>query len=189
MIWHDSGIILYHKPLAERGLVLTLLTREHGRHKGLVRSRKTCFFYASQVDVTWQGRVEEHLGLFKLDQPYGHALSLLSHPGAMRIMELMCMMCMHLLPERLSVPGVYEDFCDAVQELSGSKALHAYTLFEASLFQELGYDIAPTSASLLFSLQERQSLLMSYWPHLSYLHSARQNFIEDMAQAFARSSQ
>lgn len=186
MIWHDKGIVLHHKPLAERGLILTLLTRDHGRHKGLVRSRKTCFFYASQIDVTWQSRIEEHLGLFKTDQPYGYALTLLPHPGAMRIMELMCVMCMHLLPERLAVPGLYEDFCATLKELSGNRALQAYTAFEACLFQELGYDIVSTSSSLLFSLQERQSLLISYWPHLSYLHAARQSFIEDISLAFSR---
>jgi len=186
MIWHDSGIVLHHKPLAERGLILTLLTREHGRHKGLVRSRKTCFFPGSQVEVTWQSRIEEHLGLFKLDQPHGHALALLHHPGAMRIMELMCIMCLHLLPERLAVPGLYEHFCDSLKELGGAKALQAYTIFEASLFQELGYDVPLPSPSLLSSLQKRQSLLVSYWPNLSFLHTARQSFIEDVTQAFAR---
>ena len=185
MVWQDSGVVLHYKLLAERGCVVTLLTREHGRHKGLVLSRKTCFFHASQVEVTWQSRIEEHLGVFKMDQPYGYALMLLAHPGAMKILALMCMMCFYLLPERLVVPGVYEHFSATLHALGGKRALYAYALFETTLLQELGHDVPPLHPLLLHSLQERHPLVIAYWPHLSELHAARQHFLEDIAKALS----
>ena len=37
MEWSDAAIVLSSRPHGENGVILELLTREHGRHLGLVR--------------------------------------------------------------------------------------------------------------------------------------------------------
>ena len=37
MEWNDEAIVLSARPHGENGVILELLTREHGRHAGLVR--------------------------------------------------------------------------------------------------------------------------------------------------------
>jgi len=44
--WNDSGIILSAKKYGEKGLIINLLTQEHGRHLGWVninRNKKNIY--------------------------------------------------------------------------------------------------------------------------------------------------
>ena len=67
MRWTDEGIVLGTKRHGEGNAILELMTRDHGRHLGLVRggagSRLRPVLQAgNQVSATWQARLDEHLG-------------------------------------------------------------------------------------------------------------------------------
>ena len=69
MEWSDDAIVLSTRSHGESGAIIELLTRDHGRHAGLVRggaSRriKPTLQPGNSVHVQWRARLEEHLGSF-----------------------------------------------------------------------------------------------------------------------------
>src|SRR5258708_35616680 len=69
MEWNDDAIVLSSRAHGENGAILELLTRDHGRHAGLVRggaSRrvKPTLQPGNSVHVQWRGGVGEQLGSF-----------------------------------------------------------------------------------------------------------------------------
>src|SRR6476659_10728921 len=72
MQWTDDGIVLGVKRHGEANGILELMTREHGRHLGLVRggfgSRlKPVLQPGNSVSATWRARLDEHLGSYSVE--------------------------------------------------------------------------------------------------------------------------
>ena len=72
MQWTDEGIVLGVKRHGEASAILELMTREHGRHLGLVRggfgSRlKPILQPGNTVSATWRARLDEHLGNYTVE--------------------------------------------------------------------------------------------------------------------------
>src|SRR5204863_9655699 len=66
MEWRDTGFVLATRRHGESALIAELLTREHGRHAGLVRGghsprRRALLQPGNQVTASWRGRLAEHL--------------------------------------------------------------------------------------------------------------------------------
>src|SRR5258708_9476499 len=69
MEWNDDAIVLSSRAHGESGAILELLTRDHGRHAGLVRggaSRrvKPTLQPGNSVHVQWRAGLEGNLGSF-----------------------------------------------------------------------------------------------------------------------------
>ena len=67
MEWSDEGFVLSTRRHGEGDIVLSLLTREHGRHAGLVKgggSRRAAGLYepGNRLRAVWRARLSEHLG-------------------------------------------------------------------------------------------------------------------------------
>lgn len=67
MDWSDEGIVLARRRHGESAAVVSLLTREHGRHAGLVRGgagKRASSLYqpGTLLSVRWRARLAEHLG-------------------------------------------------------------------------------------------------------------------------------
>src|SRR5258708_21116389 len=67
MEWHDSGFVLAARRHGENAVIVELLTRDHGRHAGLVRGGQSPKLRAvlqpgNEVAAVWRGRPSEHLG-------------------------------------------------------------------------------------------------------------------------------
>src|SRR6185503_19925024 len=65
MEWHDTGFVLAGRRHGESALIVELLTREHGRHLGLVRGGQSPKLRAvlqlgNEVAAMWRGRLSEH---------------------------------------------------------------------------------------------------------------------------------
>ena len=64
------------------------MTREHGRHLGLVhggRSRKSrpVLQVGNHVDVTWKARLSEHLGAVTLEPRRGYGVEVMDEAAAL----------------------------------------------------------------------------------------------------------
>src|SRR5579883_616412 len=67
MDWTDQGIVLARRRHGESAAVVSLLTREHGRHAGLVRGgsgKRAGSLYqpGNLLAAHWRARLAEHLG-------------------------------------------------------------------------------------------------------------------------------
>src|ERR1700749_2283445 len=112
MQWTDEGIVLGVKPHGEANAILELMTREHGRHLGLVRggagSRlKPVLQPGNTVEATWRARLDEHLGYFQGEGIDLRAASYLAHAHAVHGATHLAALC-RLLPERDPHESVFE---------------------------------------------------------------------------------
>src|SRR5665647_2492168 len=72
MQWTDEGIVIGVKRHGAASGILELMTREHGRHLGLVRGGfgtrlKPILQTGNSVTATWRARLDEHLGNYAVE--------------------------------------------------------------------------------------------------------------------------
>ena len=72
MQWTDEGIVLGVRRHGEANAILDLMTREHGRHLGMVRGGfgtrlKPVLQPGNSVSATWRARLDEHLGNYTVE--------------------------------------------------------------------------------------------------------------------------
>ena len=111
MRWTDEGIVLGSRRHGEANAILELMTREHGRHLGLVRggaaSRlRRCCRPGNRVSACWQARLDEHLGHYTVEVLNARAAALLPIPHALYGLTHLASLC-RLLPERDPHPQVH----------------------------------------------------------------------------------
>src|SRR5262252_726662 len=85
MEWRDVGFVMAARRHGESGVVVELLTREHGRHAGLVRGGQSPKIRATlqpgnRVAALWRGRLSEHLGVISCELVRSHAAGMLDDP-------------------------------------------------------------------------------------------------------------
>ena len=86
MEWTDDGIVLGVRRHGEFSAVLELLTREHGRHLGLVRGAsgsrmRPVLQPGNSVRAVWRARLDEHLGMYAIDALTLRAAGLMLRPA------------------------------------------------------------------------------------------------------------
>ena len=99
--WTDSGIVLSARPYGETGLIADLLTREHGRHLGLVRGSKTRALLqpGNGLSVTWRARLPEHLGSYAVELARARAGALMESRACLTGLNAFCAVAGVALPE------------------------------------------------------------------------------------------
>lgn len=155
MRWSDEGFVLSARRLGESGAVVHLLTRERGRHAGLVRGgggrRLSAVLQpGNEVRAEWRGRLEDQLGTLSVEPARARAAALLGDPARLAALAAACAMTEAVLPEREAHPAVYEGLAALLDALDGSPAWAAgYVRWELALLSELGYglDLARCAAT------------------------------------------
>jgi DNA repair protein RecO (recombination protein O) len=146
MEWTDDGIVLGVRRHGESSAIVELLTREHGRHLGLVRGgastrMRPLLQPGNGVRAVWRARLDEHLGTYAIEGMRLRAATLLavSH-AAYGVTHLAALA--RLLPERDPHEEIYDmlertldDFDDA-----GGAAVHVVK-FELAMLAELGFGL------------------------------------------------
>lgn len=146
MQWTDEGIVLGVRRHGEASAILELMTREHGRHLGMVRggfgSRlKPVLQTGNSVSATWRARLDEHLGNYTVEPMRQRASDFFAAPHAIYGVTHLAAM-MRLLPERDPHPGlfsVFEEVLDRLEDPGLSAPL--VVRFELQLLGELGFGL------------------------------------------------
>jgi len=146
MEWTDEGIVLGVRRHGESSAIVELLTREHGRHLGLVRGgagsrMRPLLQPGNSVTAVWRARLDEHLGMYALEGTRLRAATLLASSHAVYGVTHLAALA-RLLPERDPHEDIYEmlqgtldDFEDA-----GIAAVHLIR-FELAMLTELGFGL------------------------------------------------
>ncbi|NEU94526.1 DNA repair protein RecO [Bradyrhizobium uaiense] len=146
MEWTDEGIVLGVRRHGESSAIVELLTREHGRHLGLVRGgagsrMRPLLQPGNSVTAVWRARLDEHLGMYALEGTRLRAATLLASSHAVYGVTHLAALA-RLLPERDPHEDIYEmlqgtldDFDDA-----GIAAVHLIR-FELAMLTELGFGL------------------------------------------------
>ena len=146
MNWSDEGIVLSVRPHGETAVVLDLLTRDHGRHLGLVhggrgRRLRPVLQIGNHVEATWKGRLAEQLGYFTIELRKGYAAAAMEDPLALAGLTSLCALA-SLLAERDPHPDLYEVTLFVLSYLDDSRIWPAlYVRWELNLLAELGFGL------------------------------------------------
>ncbi|PSC03235.1 DNA repair protein RecO [Alsobacter soli] len=154
MEWRDEGIVIGVKRHGEGAALLELMTREHGRHLGLVRGGRSARMQpvlqaGNSVAVAWRARLDEHLGSFQVEPTAQRAARLMGSPAALYGLGVLGAL-VRLLPERDPHPGLYEGLEVIVNALDDPALAGPLVVrFELAILQELGFglDLAQCAAT------------------------------------------
>lgn len=155
MNWSDEGIVLSARKHGESAAIVTLLTRDHGRHAGLVRggsgSRARGVYEAGNlVAAEWHARLSEHLGTYTCELAKPYAASLLTERLPLLALASAAALLERLLPEREPHPATFDGTIGLIEGLgAGPGWERAYVLWELALLADLGYglDLARCAAT------------------------------------------
>jgi DNA repair protein RecO (recombination protein O) len=154
MQWSDEAVILGSRPHGETSLILEVLTREHGRHLGIVRGGRSrrqapSLQPGNLVEVTWRARLESHLGTLAVEARELRAAAMLESSAALYAFATLAAH-LRLLAERDPHPSLYDALC-VLGEHIAEPAIAARLLlrFELALLAELGFglDLASCAAT------------------------------------------
>jgi DNA repair protein RecO (recombination protein O) len=146
MDWSDEGIIIGTRRHGETSAIVELMTRDHGRHLGLVqggRSHKMqpLLQIGNRVTAQWRARLDEHLGNYALEPVNFAAARLIESRLALNGVQLIAAH-LRLLPERDPHPQLFDMLC-VVLDCFDTPALAGELVarFEIKLLDELGFGL------------------------------------------------
>jgi DNA repair protein RecO (recombination protein O) len=147
MEWHDAGFVLVARRHGESGVIVELLTRQHGRHAGLVRGGQSPKLRAvlqpgNEVAAVWRGRLAEHLGTIACEIVRPHAARMLDDPDRLTALTAAAALVTAALPEREPHPDVFALFQGLLDALDSAPDWPArYVGWERDLLAALGFGL------------------------------------------------
>jgi DNA repair protein RecO (recombination protein O) len=154
MEWTDHGIMLGTRRHGEANAIAEVMTRDHGRHLGLVRggggSRlRPLLQPGNTVRVIWRARLDEHLGHYTVEPLRLHGASQLAASHVVYGVTHLAALC-RLLPERDPHPEVHDRLAAMLDHLDDPQvAAVGMVRFEMQMLAELGFglDLATCAAT------------------------------------------
>ncbi len=143
MEWADDALVLSGRSHGESGAIAMLLTREHGRHAGLVRGRaqRQILQPGNAVRVRWRARLAEHLGGYALEPLRNPAAEVIDDPLRLAALASACAVAESALPERAPFPGIHDGLAALLDALPGPFWDAAYVQWERGLLAALGFGL------------------------------------------------
>lgn len=146
MEWRDTGIILGIKKHGESSAIVELMTRDHGRHLGIVkggRSRRMqpVLQPGNSVDCLWRARLDEHLGTYQIELGEARAARLMESAVGLHGVQSMATL-LRLLPERDPHRRLHDAFAIILDSLDDpALAGVLYVRFELAVLEDLGFGL------------------------------------------------
>lgn len=148
--WSDDGIVLSARRHGESGAIVSLLTRAHGRHAGLVlggagRRARGVYEPGNRVSAVWRARLSEHLGHYACELAESRAAALLDDALRLAALTSATAILDAALPEREPHERLFESLDALIARLcdpsTGPSWPTLYVRFELDLLTELGFGL------------------------------------------------
>ena len=146
MDWTDEGLVLSARRHGENSLIVNLLTREQGRHAGLVRGasntrNRGLYQPGNHLRAHWRGRLAEHLGNFTCELLHSHAAEYLHEPLPLMALSSATAILDSALPERAPFPGLFAKLEALIRNFGKPGWQVGYIRWELDLLTELGFGL------------------------------------------------
>src|SRR6266478_4531763 len=146
MEWRDTGFVLSARRHGESGLIVELLTKEHGRHAGLVRGgqsprRRAVLQPGNSVAASWRGRLPQHLGTLDCELIEAHAARFLDDPDRLAALGAATALLLATLPEREPHADLYASLAGLLNALDSGEWAQSYVVWECDLLAGLGFGL------------------------------------------------
>ncbi|MCC3246857.1 DNA repair protein RecO [Methylocystis sp. WRRC1] len=146
MEWRDEGLVIGARKHGETSVILELMTRQHGRHLGVVRGGRSQAMRpvlqpGNLVVASWRARLEVHLGAFAIEPLASRAARYLDRGAALHGVAALAAW-LRLLPERDPYEELFE-MADAIAcRLDAADfAAPLMARFELALLGALGFGL------------------------------------------------
>jgi len=147
MDWAGVGYILSVRKHGETSAIIDVLTRDHGRHAGLVRGGvgrklRPVLQPGNKVQLQWRARLSEHLGYFTVEALSAKSAEIMDDRLSLSGLNAVCAIARETLPEREAHPRVYDAFEVLLANLHDPDIWPAlYVQWEAGLLRAMGYGL------------------------------------------------
>lgn len=146
MEWIDIGIVLSVRPYGESGHIADVLTREHGRHGGLVRGSKAraALEPGNGLSLTWRARLAEQLGSYAVELARARAGALMESRDSLAGLNAFRAIAGATLPEHQPHAALH-DAAEILLDSMVAEDIHhwapLYVRWEAGLLEALGFGL------------------------------------------------
>jgi DNA repair protein RecO (recombination protein O) len=147
MDWDLPAIVLNTRPYGEGDVIVTLMTEEHGAHRGLARGGASraqggLWQAGNFVQARWLARMSDQLGNFRGELIHATASSVMDDPLALAMLCAVCAQAEDALPEREPHEAVFSGMVGLLPRLAlGETVLPELVLWETVLLADLGYGL------------------------------------------------
>jgi DNA repair protein RecO (recombination protein O) len=138
----DYGIVLSSYKYGDSGIVVKLLSREHGVVKGLIKGQKKhngIIQNGNLVHFNWSARLSEHLGMLNLELEKAYTLLFFSQYQKILSISSLCGLMDALLPDRENYSGIFDNFVNYMNNLDEDAWLSNHVLMEVLLLDKTGF--------------------------------------------------
>ena len=154
MEWDAPAIVLDARPYGEGDAIATVLTEEHGAHRGLARggaarAQTATWQRGNLVQVRWVARLADQLGSFTAELVHPGAALAMDDALALAMLSASCAVAEGALPEREPHPRVFDGLLHLIARLpEGSAMLADLVRWESVLLADLGYGLDLASCAV-----------------------------------------
>ena len=154
MDWDAPAIVLDARPYGEGHAIATVMTEEHGLHRGLARgggsrAQTPLWQPGNLVHVRWVARLTEQLGTFRGEMIHSGAGFVMDAPLPLAMLTAACAVAEGALPEREAHPRVFHGLVHLIARLPrGAVMLTSLIQWELTLLADLGYGLDLTACAV-----------------------------------------
>ena len=147
MRWRGEGLLLDARKYGETSALINVFAVSLGRRVGLVRGafskkNKSVIQPGNQLFLTWNSRIEESLGTFKVELIKSRYHTISEERIGLELFNLICVLCSTFLPERVDFDDLYHQTILYVEgEHSTIEKLRRYVEWELQLLTSLGFGL------------------------------------------------
>lgn len=158
----DMALVLSLRAHMDKGYIVNVLTRRHGRHAGYAyKTAISGLEIATLAEIRWEGRLADQLGNFKhFDIERNFAPLVIGDRLKLALVQSMCGICDAVLPEREPHPDIFEAASAFLEFLiTNDDALisgASYIMWELLVLRALGYGL---DLSKCASTETRENLI------------------------------
>ena len=188
----DEGYIIGVRRHGENSAILTILSREHGKICGYLKSGFTKKNLAvlqngNLIKVDAWSRVDDNMLSFRIEMIKPYAVNFMSSATKLEVLNSFCSLCNICLPELQPVDKLYDFASDFINLIDEENWLTNYCFFEFYLLEFLGVGldlskcvVSGTTSDLAF-VSPKSACAVSYSIGLAYQDKLFKfpNFIKD----------
>lgn len=147
MEWEAPAIVLDARPFSEGDAIVTVMTEEHGAHRGLVkggsaRAHTATWQRGNFVKTRWVARLSDQLGRLSGETIHANAAHIMDDATALAMLVSVCAVAEGALAEREPHKGVFEGLLRLIARLPlGARAMPDLVRWELTLLAELGFGL------------------------------------------------
>lgn len=147
MHWADEAIILSAKKHGESSAVARVFAQKHGVFAGVIKginskTNRGIVQPGNIVNVTWNARLSEHLGMFKIEMAESVAAHMMHDAQKLAALSSACTLIESAMPERHPYPKLYKEFQAFLIGLKTSESwLEEYVRLELFILAESGFGL------------------------------------------------